>query len=235
MLHHPASGIPIGEQSRAQFMPSTACRVLLVFALAGVPRGASSSAQHQEIGNRDEWQRPASVMDALHIGPGNHVADIGAGSGYFTFHLAQRVGATGRVYAVDVQRSALEDIGRRASRLALTQITTTLGSDNDPRLPAGSLDAVLVVNTYHELRAYDAMMDGFFRGLKPGGLLAVIDCEAEPGELPESYVRHHRMPSSAVRNEAVRNGFRFLRSELGFVDPATPFSYWFFLVFERPS
>ena len=74
----------------------------------------------------------------------------------------------------------------------------------------------------------------FRSGLKPGGLLAIIDCEATPGEVPESYVRHHRVPSASVRNEAARNGFRFLRSELGFVDPATPFSYWFFLVFERP-
>jgi len=216
-------------------MSSIACRGLLVLALAGVPRSAPISPQHEEIGNRDDWQRPASVMDALGIGPGSHVADIGAGSGYFTFHLAQRVGAAGRVYAVDVRRTALEDIGRRASGLALTQITTILGGLNDPHLPPAGLDVVLVVNTYHELRAYDAMMQGFWRGLKAGGLLAIIDCEAAPGELFESYVRHHRVPSASVRNEAARNGFRFLRSELGFVDPATPFSYWYFLVFERPS
>jgi len=173
-------------------------------------------------------------MDALRVGPGSRVADIGAGTGYFTFHLAQRVGATGRVYASDIQRAALEDLTRRASALALTNITAILSTDNDPHLPPESLDVVLVVNTYHELQAYDAMMEGFRRGLKAGGLLAVIDCEALPGELPESYVRHHRVPSASVRNEAARNGFRFLRSELGFVDPATPFSYWFFLVFERP-
>ena len=215
-------------------MPSIACRGFLVLALAGVPRGAPLAAQHEEIGNRDEWQRPAAVMDALHIGPGSRVADIGSGTGYFTFHLAQRVGAEGRVYAVDVQRAALEDINRRAAALAFTHVTTILGTDNDPHLPPESLDVVLVVNTYHELRAYDAMMQGFWRSLKPGGLLAIIDCEALPGESSESYVRHHRVPSSAVRNEALRNGFRYLRTELGFVDPATPFSYWYFLVFERP-
>ena len=173
-------------------------------------------------------------MDLLRIGPGSRVADIGAGSGYFTFHLAQRVGATGRVYAVDVTRAALEDIDRRAKARSLTQITTILGSDSDPHLPPESVDVVLVVNTYHELRAYDGMMEGFRRGLKAGGVLAVIDCEAEPGESSASYVRHHRVPSAAVREEATRNGFRFLRNELGFVDPATPFSYWYFLVFERP-
>ena len=216
-------------------MRSAAVRILLVGALAAVSPWARPSAQHAEVGNRDEWQRPADVMDALRIGPGTRVADIGAGTGYFTFHLARRVGETGRVYAVDVQRPALEDIRRRASTLGLTQVTTILGSDNDPRLPADGLDVVLVVNTYHELEAYDAMVLGFLHGLKRGGLLAVIDCEAQPGESSESYVRHHRVPSASVRNEAIRNGFRFLRSELGFVDPATPFSYWFFLVFERPS
>jgi predicted methyltransferase len=215
-------------------MRSATVRILLVGALAGVVLRAHLSAQHAEIGNRDDWQRPAVVMDLLRIGPGSRVADIGAGSGYFTFHLAQRVGATGRVYAVDVQRAALEDIDRRARARSQTQITTILGSDNDPHLPPESLDVVLVVNTYHELRAYDGMMEGFRRGLKAGGLLAVIDCEAEPGESSESYVRHHRVPSATVREEATRNGFRFLRNELGFVDPATPFSYWYFLVFERP-
>ena len=191
--------------------------------------------QHEEVGNRDDWQRPGAVMDALHIGPGTRVADIGAGTGYFTFHLAKRVGPAGRVYAVDVQQEALADIGRRASADRLSQIITVRGTEEDPHLPPLSVDVVLVVNTYHELRAYDAMMEGFQRALKRGGLLAIIDCEAERGEPPDSYTQHHRVPSAAVRDEAGRNGFRFLRNEIGFVNPATPFSYWFFLVFERPS
>jgi predicted methyltransferase len=215
-------------------MRSATVGILLAGALACVPACVHLSAQHPEIGNRDDWQRPAVVMDLLRIGPGSRVADIGAGTGYFTFHLAQRVGATGRVYAVDVDRAALDDIMRQAATRSLTQVATILGGDNDPHLPPASLDVVLVVNTYHELRAYDGMMEGFRRGLKPGGLLAIIDCEAAPGEAPESYLRHHRVPSASVRDEATRNGFRFLRNELGFVDPATPFSYWYFLVFESP-
>jgi predicted methyltransferase len=207
---------------------------LVAGALSVMPSWAQLSAQHEEAGNRDEWQRPAAVMDALHIAPGARVADIGAGTGYFTFHLARRVDAAGRVYAVDIQRTALEDIRRRAAALALTQITTILGSDNDPHLPPDSLDAVLVVNTYHELQAYDAMMLAFWRSLKPGGLLAIIDREALRGESPDRSVRHHRVSSASVRAEAARNGFRFLRSELGFVEPVGFTAYWFFLIFERP-
>jgi predicted methyltransferase len=207
----------------------------ILAATAVVSALSTLAAQHTDVGNRDEWQHPETVMDALGIRAGSRVADIGAGSGYFTFHLARRVGVTGRVYAEDIQAGGLADIRRRATAEGVRQIVTVHGTEEDPRLPANSLDVVLVVNTYHELRAYDAMMDGFQRALKPHGLLAIIDCDASPGESPESYVRHHRVPAAAVRNEAVRNGFRFLRSELGFVDPATPFSYWFFLVFERPS
>lgn len=191
-------------------------------------------AQHTETGNRDEWQHPDAVMSALGIRAGSRVADVGAGSGYFTFHLAARVGPVGRVYAQDVDVRALDDIARRAAAQRLVQIVTVRGTEDDPRLPPG-LDVVLVVNTYHELRAYDGMMDGFRRALKPHGLLAIIDCEAAPNETADSYVRHHRVPSAAVRDEASRNGFRFLRNELGFVDPSTPFSYWFFIVFERPA
>jgi predicted methyltransferase len=192
---------------------------------------------YRDDATRDAWQRPGAVMDALGIRRGSRVADIGAGSGYFTFHLARRVGTMGRVYAVDVQRPALEAIARRAAAGALPQVRIVEGTDEDPRLPAASVDAILVVNTYHELRAFDAMMQGFRRALKPGGTLAIIDCEALAGELPGRAYRYHRISSAAVREDAERAGFRLARRELGFVDPnASLFSaYWYFLVFERPG
>lgn len=192
------------------------------------------SAQHAEVGNRDEWQRPAAVMDALGIRAGSRVADIGAGSGYFTFHLAARVGPTGRVYAVDINPGALADIASRASARRLPQVVPVLATASDVALPAGSIDVALVVNTYHELRDPDGVLRSLRRALGPRGLLAIIDCDATPGELTGSYLRHHRIPAREVKQDAADDGFRFLRSELGFVDPATPFSYWFFLVFEKP-
>lgn len=174
-------------------------------------------------------------MDALRIRRGTRVADVGAGGGYFTFHLASRVGATGRVYAVDVQRAALADIAQRASQGGLRQIATVQGTDENPGLSAGSVDVILVVNTYHEFRAFDSMMQAFRMALKPGGLLAVIEPEAMAGELPGRAFRYHRISSSAVREDAERAGLRFVRNELGFVNPdgGISSSYWFFLVFER--
>ncbi len=217
-------------------MDFRAVPIIVVFAVLCGPASPGSpalSAQHADIGDRDQWQRPAAVMDALQIHAGSRVADVGAGTGYFTFHLAERVGPTGRVYATDVNPGALSDISRRAALHRLRQIVPVLATASDSGLPPDSIDVALIVNTYHELRDPDGVLKSLRRALKPRGLLAIIDCSALPNELPGSYMRHHRIPPTEVKQDAADDGFRFVRSELGFVDPATPFSYWFFLVFER--
>lgn len=176
-------------------------------------------------------------MDALGIHRGSRVADIGAGTGYFTFHLARRVGPTGRVYAVDIQRPALADIAQRASREGLTQIKTVPGSEESTGLEPASVDAVLVVNTYHEFRAFDAMMLEFRKALRPGGVLGIIEPEAMAGEPPGRAFRYHRISSASVRDDARAAGLRLVGHALGFVNPAGGLtsSYWFFLIFDRPN
>lgn len=183
--------------------------------------------------SRDRWQRPQEVMDELGLVAGSAVADVGAGRGYFTFRLAERVGKEGKVYAVDLDERDLGRISDRAKRENLTQIETVRGAAADPRLPADSVDAIIVVNAYHEMRDYDAMMRGMFRALRTGGRLAIIDEEAQPGKSRSSYHSSHEIPESLVREDAERNGFRFLRSPQGFRnadgDP------WYFLLFEKPA
>ena len=212
---------------------------MLRFVLAAllVQLGASAAPERVSTTNRDAWQRPNAVMDALGIHRGMHVADIGAGSGYFTFRLAQRVGPAGRVYAEDIVGFALDDIAARAKRQGLRQVVTVHGADDNPALPANAVDVVLVVNSYHEFKAFDAMMAGFYRALKPGGRMGIIEPEALKGEPPGSAFRHHRISSDAVREDAARAGFRFARTEIGFVDPDAGIdsAYWFFLIFERPK
>ena len=189
----------------------------------------------QDAGSkRDKWQRPQEVMDALEIAPGSVVADVGSGSGYFTFHLAARVGPTGKVYAVDINREVLENIRRRAEKEARERIETILGAQDDPRLPAATLAVALIVNAYHEMRRYDAMLEGLLRALKPGGRLGIIERVAAPGEERKVYFRRHRMPEELVREDAVRNGFRFLRSEPGFLRPRGKKEFYF-LIFEKPA
>ena len=210
---------------------------MLRFLLAAllVQVGPPPGADAVSATNRDSWQRPDGVMNALGIRQGTRVADIGAGSGYFTFRLAQRVGATGRVYAEDIVDPALADIAKRATRDGLKQIITVRGTDEDPGLPPGGMDVVLVVNSYHEFKAFDAMMTGFRLALKPQGLLGVIEPQALAGEQPGSAFRHHRISSDVVRADAQRAGFAFVRSEIGFVNPDAGIDsgYWFFLIFRK--
>jgi predicted methyltransferase len=181
---------------------------------------------------RDQWQRPAEVMDALGVKPGHRVADIGCGFGYFTFHLASRVGAEGKVYAVDIDREAINKVRQRKEREKLEQVEPVLGQSADPRLP-DDLDVVLIVDTYHEFRDYDRMMQAVFRALKPGGRLAIIDGEAPSGRPRTEYHRLHTIPAELVREEVARHGFVFKESRPGFYD-AEYGKKMYFLIFESP-
>ena len=205
----------------------------LVFVLAGLLICPAYSAAQETGPARDKWQRPQEVMDALGIKTGSAVADVGCGSGYFTFKLAQRVGREGEVYAEDIDEEEVAKIRHRAEDEGLTQVRPLVGVADDPRLPATSLDVVLVVNSYHEWREYDRMLRHLFAALKPGGLLAIIDSVAEPGKPRTQYYSRHRMPEEIVHDDAAREGFRFLRREPGFLRPDQNKDFYF-LIFERP-
>jgi len=183
---------------------------------------------------RDDWEKPQEVMDALGINAGTAVADVGAGEGYFTFRLATRVGPTGKVYAEDILDDRLEQIRARATKEKWTQVEAIRGQTDDPRLPPGCCQVVLISNAYHEMREYDKMLQGIFRALKPGGLLAIIDAPAKPGDRRESYYDRHRIPEKLVREDTARNGFRFLRQLPTFTPPESDRTY-FFLIFEKPA
>lgn len=203
--------------------------VTLALALAGV---VALLGQNDDVG-RDAWQRPQDVMDALGARAGSVVADIGAGGGYFTFHLAQRVGSGGRVYAVDIDTGELDKIRTKAEEEGLSQVEVVHGDTDDPHLPAGALDAVLIVNAYHEMRQYDAMLEHILTALKPGGKLIIIDGVIEPGDSRETYYLRHRIPREVVRDDAARAGFRFLAEEPGF-RRARDKKEFYFLLFENP-
>ncbi|HSE97442.1 MAG TPA: methyltransferase domain-containing protein [Blastocatellia bacterium] len=214
--------------------------ILAVFLLLGVSGTSLSTAfavralpqESDRARKRDEWQRPAEVMDALGIRAGHRVADVGCGFGYFTFRLAARVGAEGKVYAVDIDREAINKVRQRKEREKLEQVEPILGESADPRLP-DDLDTVLIVDTYHEFREYDKMMQAVFRALKPGGRLAIIDGEGPSGRPRTEYHRLHTIPADLVREEIARNGFVFKESRPGFYD-AEYGKKMYFLIFEKP-
>jgi predicted methyltransferase len=196
--------------------------------------GANHSGQESDRDRtRDEWQRPAEVFEAMGVKPGDHVADIGCGSGYFTFRLAARVGAEGKVYAVDIEQKAIDRVRRRKVIEKLTQVEPVLGEADDPHLAEG-LDSVLIVDAYHEFREYERMMQATLHAMKPGARLVIIDGEAPSGRARTEYHRLHSIPSELVREEMTRFGFVFKESRPGFYD-AEYGKRMYFLVFEKPE
>jgi predicted methyltransferase len=189
---------------------------------------------HEDWDERDKWQRPADVMDALGLRSGSAAADIGAGNGYFTVRMAERVGSSGKVYAVDIDKTTLQGLRDRAARERLTQIETVFSEPDDPKLPQNSIDAALIVNAYHEMRDYDAMLQGIFRALRPGGRLGIIDETDKPDRPRSDYHSRHSIAEEVVREDAARNGFRFASKERGF-HRGDRSEDWYFLVFERPA
>ena len=182
--------------------------------------------------DRDTWQRPNEVMDAMEAHLGSTVADVGAGEGWFTRKLAQRVGATGTVFAVDVQPAMVEEIRHWSVEEHLRQVFPVLGAEDDPHLPDVQVDAVLVVNAYHEMKAYDAMLHSFYQALKLGCRVVIIEPEAKPGRPREEYQREHVIPAELVKEDAARNGFQFVAQHRDVVTPDQ--HHWPFLIFEKP-
>ena len=213
-----------------------AALLLLGVSIASWPAALArenSSQESERSRKRDSWQRPGEVMDAMGAKAGSRVADIGCGFGYFTFRLAARVGAEGKVYAVDVDREAIAKVRERKERERLEQVNPILGESADPRLP-NDLDAVLIVDAYHEFREYDQTMQAVFRALKPGGRLVIIDGQTRAGRPRTEYHRLHRIPDQLVREEVARAGFVFKESRPGFYDEEYD-KKMYFLIFERPQ
>jgi ubiquinone/menaquinone biosynthesis C-methylase UbiE len=133
-----------------------------------------------EGADREQWQKPDQIMDALKIADGSVVSDLGAGGGWFTVRLARRVGPNGLVYAEDIQPLMIEAIKRKVQRENLTNVRTLLGTTRDSRLPRG-LDAVLIVGAYHEMEDPVALLANAAESLKPQGRIGVVDFLAGAG------------------------------------------------------
>ena len=164
-------------------------------------------------------------MDALGIADGARVADLGAGGGYFTIRLAHRVGPNGVVYAEDVQREMLQSIERRVEREQLRNVTPVLGKPEDPALPAGELDAVLIVDTFNAFEQPVAVLQRVRESLKPGGRVGIIEYTRDghgPGPAMDE-----RIDPEAVVSAARAAGLRLARRE-NFL------RYQYMLIFEKP-
>lgn len=173
--------------------------------------------------DRAAWQRPDQVMDALRIAEGSTVVDLGAGGGWFTMRLADRVGPNGVVYAEDVQPQMVEAIKRRVARAQLTNVKVILGTSLNPRLPA-PVDAVLIVDAYYEMEEPQVMLRNVAAVLKPEGRIGIIEFKKDgwgPGPPMEERVD----PETVIR-DAEAAGLRLISRE-------TFLPYEYMLVFGR--
>jgi ubiquinone/menaquinone biosynthesis C-methylase UbiE len=156
---------------------------------------------------RVEEERPSEMLDALKITPGMTVADVGAGAGYHSLELSRRVGPEGVVYATDIQPQMIRMLQANAKRARATNLKAVLCTQDDPKLPAGAIDLILMVDVYHEMSDPVQSLNGLREALKPGGRLVLVEFRAEDPEVPIK--PEHKMTVAQVKKEVEPRGFRF--------------------------
>lgn len=155
---------------------------------------------------REREEAPSKAIAALGLRAGQVVADVGAGSGYYTVRLAKAVGATGRVVATDLQPGMLDILRAKVARERLANVEVVQGRADDPVLPEKTFDLVLMVDVYHELAAPQIFVRKLKAALKPGGRLVLIEFRREDPRVPIR--EEHKMSVSQVRDELGADGFR---------------------------
>jgi ubiquinone/menaquinone biosynthesis C-methylase UbiE len=169
--------------------------------------------------DRGKYQRPADVLKALEISPGDWVADVGAGNGYYARHLADLVGPTGKVFGEDIDDDAIKTMWKRVKTLNLRNLEIVKGADDDPKLPVNSLSAVLIMNAYHHFSQHEPMLTQILRSLKPGGRLVIGDYSNPDhrNQSRENQLNIHEIDSELVQSELNSAGFQVVRCENPFM------------------
>ena len=167
-------------------------------------------AEWLDRAERDNEEDPDHAIDVLKITKGSTVADIGAGSGYMTVKLAKKVGPDGKVFANDIQPGMLELLTRRLQKSKITNVSTVLGTQDDPRLPLDAIDLVLMVDVYHELSQPQLMLRHIKASLKPTGRLVLLEYRKEDPNIP---IRpEHKMSVAEAKLEVEAEGFKLTKT-----------------------
>jgi predicted methyltransferase len=190
------------------------CATLLV-ARGVLGQSAPAPTEH----DREQWQKVPEIFAAMGIRPGSRVADVGAGSGFFTARLARAVGPTGRVFAVDVNPDTVRDLKARLAREQLTNVEVIVGERANPRLPA-SLDGVLIVNAYHEMHEHQAMLDSIRQALKLDGRLVIVEpiAQSRRGTTRAIQQSNHEIDVEFVVHDLRQAGFEVVTRQDRFVE-----------------
>jgi protein-L-isoaspartate O-methyltransferase len=148
---------------------------------------------------REKEEQPTKLLEILKLKPGEVVADIGAGSGYYSFRMAEKVGPTGKILAVDVQPEMLTIIRKKMKDKGVANVEPVLGTETDPNLPAAAVDTIILVDVYHEFSHPYEMTAAMVKALKPGGRLVFVEFRLEDETVPIKLV--HKMSERQVKKE----------------------------------
>lgn len=154
---------------------------------------------------RENEEAPSKAIDLLELKPGMAVADIGAGSGYYSSRIAKRVGPAGHVYATDIQQGMIDLLERRIKAENIANMTTILGAPDDPKLPPNSIDLAIMVDVYHELQQPQVFLQRLKAAFKPNGRLVLLEFRKEDPDIPILEV--HKMSVAEVDQEMKAEGY----------------------------
>ncbi|MGH7770554.1 MAG: class I SAM-dependent methyltransferase [Candidatus Binatia bacterium] len=185
--------------------------LLLFLLLAGCTK--LKQCAYDGIG-RDEWQKPDEVIRSLAIKPGDHVADLGSGGGYFTFRLARAVGPSGKVYGVDIDKGLNDALAKRAKPEGFANVEVILAKTDDPLLPKSGVDLIFTSNTYHHLQDRMRYFASAKKYLRPNGRVAIIEFNGKGGWI-ETMPGHHTAKEVIV-SEMKQAGYA-LQKDLDFL------------------
>ena len=184
--------------------------ILFLFVLV-VANPITVSAQYSEEDwiDRDAWMKVSTLMELLNVSENDHVADVGCHEGYFSFHLSEKVGDGGKVYAVDVADYRIDALKQHIEDKGVTNIEAILGDFDNPKLPEDTLDAVIIMDTYHEMESYETIISHIKKALKPDGKLLVLEKlkKHKRGKSRKEQVAAHTLSSKYVKEELKAAGF----------------------------
>jgi ubiquinone/menaquinone biosynthesis C-methylase UbiE len=186
----------------------------IAFLLACLPAALVAGEPSFEIEDGEtrlnDRQPPVKIMDAVGMKPGMTIGEIGAGTGRMTMWIAERVGPAGMVYANDIDRDALHKLAKRAKREGMDRVETIVGEVEDPLLPEGALDIVFMINVYHHADDPVALVRNALPALKPGGFLAIVECDPDKVDWAEE---HGCASRKRLSGDLERAGYEMIRVE----------------------
>ena len=209
-------------------------QLLFFISLLTIPATAQYRASEWEA--RDQWQQVDEILTNLDLSPAMQIADIGCHEGYLTMKLSPVVGDRGRVFAVDIEKHKLTKLSKRLKAESIDNVTTVHGDPDDPKLPVGQLDRVVILDTYHEIKDHQEVLGHIRAALKPGGKFAIIEPIAvsrEDWTRKEQAVKHE-ISIRYVLEDLAQAGFQVQKIMNPFIDRRSKNDQMWMLIATRP-